>query len=98
MTARFIINEATCYHGPPSRVLDVGIVGDMAFLAICDNNEVDSKKTETVIREEIAVDVNTLYNALKALASHNERAAERRSSVEEKNCCQEPPKKSRKKG
>lgn len=95
-TSRFIINEASCYHAPPSKVLDVGIVGDLVFLAICDNNE-DHKTTTTVIKEEIAVDVNTLYAAIDALARHNIRSEKRRESIEEKYCCQEPPKKSPKK-
>ena len=97
-TSRFVINEASCYHAPPSKVLDVGIVGDLVFLAICDNSEPNHNTTTTVIREEIMVDVNTLILAIQDLANHQDRAEKRRESIEEKRCCQElPPKKSRKK-
>jgi hypothetical protein len=88
-SSRFIINEATCYHAPPSKVLDVGIVEDLVFLAICDNSEVDHFTTTTVMKEEIAVDANTLYAAIDALVRHNIRAKKRRSSIEEEFCCRE---------
>lgn len=88
-TSKFIINEATCYHAPPSKVLDVGVVGDVVYLAICDNDETDSRTTVTVIKEEIAVDANTLYDAIEALSKHATRAANRRDLVEEPNCCRD---------
>ena len=86
-TSRVVINEASCYHAQPSKVLDIGVVGDLAFLSICDNDELDHDTIKTVIREEIMVDVNSLYEALRLLSNHQARADTRRSSVEEKLCC-----------
>jgi len=95
-TQRVIINQANCYHAPPKKVLDVGLVGDMVFLAICDNEEVGHDKITTTIVEEIMVDVETLYEALRLLHAHQNREAKRRPSIEEKNCCRdEVPKKRR---
>jgi len=90
-TSRVIINEASCYHAPPSKILDVGLVGDLAFLYICDNDETDHKTTTTVIREEIMVDARTLIAAIELLANHGKGSALRREHIEEKNCCNEEP-------
>ena len=85
---RVIINEATCYHAPAKRVLDISVVGGQTFLSISENvTETHTDSTFRII-EEIMVDTETLVNAIVLLTRHDQRMDRNKSSLEEMHCCQ----------
>lgn len=85
MTAAVQINEATCYHAPPHKVLEVAMVGDVVFLLISDYDET-GKTTTITKRDEICVDAATLVQAMAMLSRHEESADARRSGYEAHGC------------
>ena len=82
------LTDATCYHVPPERVLNLGLVGDVLFLEIAKYSE-DAKSTYHETIETFCVGITELARAVSLLVGASKAGEQRKDLFGPLDTCDE---------